>query len=137
VGPSATGTLTFDSGALIAIEEGNERIRALLNVATQRGLTINVPAPVIAEVWRGGTGRQARLAAFLKRGRRTGHLQVIDLDYPSALQVGVLLSTIEADVVSITDATVAWCVKKYGGAVYTSDPSDLLRFLPPRQVRQI
>lgn len=133
-GPSA---LTLDAGALIAIEAGDENIRALLRLAALRGISVYVPTAAIAEVWRGGTGAQVRLARFLKRGRDNGALQVVDLDYSASLQIGVLLSTIDAHDVTITDAMVAWCVKRRGGVACTSDPTDLRRFLPERQVQAI
>jgi hypothetical protein len=49
--------LTLDTGALLALGHGEERIRALLREALGRGIAI--PAAVVAQSWRGGP-RQAR-----------------------------------------------------------------------------
>ncbi len=137
MGAQRPSALTLDAGALIAIEAGDGRIRALLTLAAQHDTPVYVPTAVIAEVWRGGTSTQARLATFFKRGRRNAHVQIVDLDYAAALQIGVLLSVIDADAVSISDAMVAWCVKRRGGVACTGDPNDLRHFLAQNQIHQI
>lgn len=45
--------LTLDTGALIAYERGEERVREILAVAYARGLVPTIPALALAEVWRG------------------------------------------------------------------------------------
>jgi hypothetical protein len=42
--------LTFDAGGLIAVDRGDERVRALLRVARTAGLGIAVPAAALAQV---------------------------------------------------------------------------------------
>ena len=75
--------LTLDSGALIGLERGEERIRALLRVALERGFSITIPAAVLAQSWRGGP-RAARVARLLKDRER---VELVSLDeteaYPS------------------------------------------------------
>ena len=62
-GKSAKG-LTLDTGALLALERGSPRVRALLRRALEAGLPLSVPAGVVAQAWRGGP-RQARVARLL------------------------------------------------------------------------
>jgi predicted nucleic acid-binding protein len=137
VGAQGPSAVTLDTGALIAVESGNRRVLALLETAAGDGAPVYLPSAVIAEVWRGGSGRQARLAAFLKNGLRFGHVEIVDLDYSAAQQVGILRSTITDGRVSITDVMVAWCVKRRGGIACTSDPTDLRRFLSEEQILAI
>jgi hypothetical protein len=47
--------LTFDTGALIALERRKSRMLGVLAVAARRSLRITVPTPVVAEWWRGGS----------------------------------------------------------------------------------
>lgn len=58
--------LTFDAGALIAIDRGDGRMIAVLRDAVRKGLRLRVPAGVIGQAWRDGR-RQATLARFLRR----------------------------------------------------------------------
>lgn len=48
------GGFTLDTGALLALERGDPRIRALLRRTQENGLALAVPAGVIAQSWRGG-----------------------------------------------------------------------------------
>ena len=75
-----------------------------------------VPASVVAQVWRTGTGRQAPLAAFL------GRCRVGILDAERARQVGRLLA--EAGTDDIADAHVV-VVAESGDLIITSDPLDI------------
>jgi predicted nucleic acid-binding protein len=126
--------VVLDSGALVAIERGDDMVRAFVQVAVGRGRTLVVPAPVVAEVWRGGVGRQARLARFLVAGVRRGHVAVEPLDFAAAREVGLLLA--RADV-SVADAAVAWAAVRRNGIVLTSDPNDIGRLLPPTRIEAI
>jgi hypothetical protein len=47
--------LTFDTGALIALERRKGRMLGVLALATQKGLRITIPTPVLTEWWRTGT----------------------------------------------------------------------------------
>ena len=123
--------VTFDTGALIATERGDTRVRALARVLASDGVPILIPAPAIAEVWRGGGGRQAHLAQFLRTGLETGHIQIVDLDYAATREVGTLLGRAP---MSITDATVCRCALIAGGGVVTSDPVDIRRLIPSDRI---
>lgn len=112
--------VVFDSGALIAVERGNRKVQALLERLVARGMTVLVPAGVVAEVWRDGT-RQARVARLLAATAT----KVVAFDEVRARAVGVLLGkAAEEDVV---DASVVICAREHGRdvAVLTSDSADL------------
>jgi hypothetical protein len=57
---SAPG-LTFDTGALMALERRHAAMAAVLALATKRGRSITVPAAVVAEWWRGRSDRREDL----------------------------------------------------------------------------
>ena len=112
--------VVLDSGALIAVERGSPKVQALLERISSLGMTVLVPAGVVAEVWRDGA-RQARVARLLAATAT----RVVAFDEIRARAVGVLLGkTAEEDVV---DASVVICAREHGGdvAVLTSDPTDL------------
>ena len=58
---------TYDAGALIAAERRNPIMLALHQLALDSDITPVVPAGALAQVWRGGSGRQASLAQMLKQ----------------------------------------------------------------------
>ena len=51
---SAPG-FTFDTGALIALERGDRRMRSVLKLARSDSVRIVVPTVVLGEWWRGKT----------------------------------------------------------------------------------
>jgi hypothetical protein len=126
--------VTFDAGGLIAIERGDPAIRALVRILATNGVPILVPAPVVAEVWRGGVGRQARLAQFLKTGLDDGKVQIVALDYPSAKEVGVLLGRAP---MSVTDGAVCRSALLVRGTVVTSDPTDIVQLIPRERIKVV
>ncbi len=110
--------LTLDTGALLALERGDSRVRALLRTATSHELAIAVPAGVIAQAWRGGP-RQARVARLLSDPA----VSAPPLDELTARAVGVLCGrTGHADVV---DVQVALHARQHSHHIVTSDPDDL------------
>lgn len=113
-----TNAITFDTGALLAIERRSRRMQALLDEIDRREWEVAVPAGVVAQAWRGGP-RQARIASLLG-GERT---EVVALDDPAARAVGLLCGRSgHADVV---DVSVAICARQRSLHVVTSDPEDL------------
>lgn len=118
--------LTLDTGALLALERGHRRLRALLRRAKEQGTAVAVPAGVVAQSWRGGP-RQARVAGLL----RDVHVTVPPLDDLTARAVGLVCGRIgHADIV---DAHVALHARQHGHRVVTSDPDDI-RAIDPRAV---
>lgn len=115
--------LTFDAGALIALDRHDRRVLALIARADELGLRISIPATALAQAMR-NPARQARLTRLL---RQPG-TDLVALDGPDATAVGLLLArTATSD---ITDAHVAVCARRAGQAVVTSDPRDLRRIAP-------
>jgi predicted nucleic acid-binding protein len=113
-----TSVITFDTGALIAIERRSGRMQALLDEIDMRGYGIAVPAGVVAQAWRGGS-RQSRIAALLGDART----EVVALDDPLARAVGLMCGRSgHSDVV---DVSVAACARQRNKHVVTSDPDDL------------
>jgi len=111
--------VTYDTGALVAADRGERRMwarhRALLALRT----VPTVPAPVVAQGWRGG-GRQALLAQLL-RG-----CDVEALDDDRARAVGTLAA--KAGASDVVDACVAEGALRRHDLVVTSDPEDLKAF---------
>ena len=113
-----TAAITFDAGALIAIERRSRRMQALLEEIDRRDWQVAVPAGAVAQAWRGGP-RQARIAALLSDERT----EVVALDDLVARAVGLLCGRSgHADVV---DVSVALCARQRNLHIVTSDPENL------------
>jgi hypothetical protein len=108
----------LDTGALIALESGSARMRALVRTALSGGLGLAVPAGVLAQAWR-ASARQARLAQLL----RSSVTVVVALDRREALAVGKLRAQTGAS--DIVDVSVVVCARERGHSIITSDPDDL------------
>jgi hypothetical protein len=126
MGPARPRSLTFDAGALIALEHGDGRMRSLIRHASASGALIYVPAPVLAQVWRGNPS-EAPVAALLKKDT----VSVPVLDGSTARAVGRLCG--RRGSADIVDASVVLCARLTGSVVVTSDPDDL-RHLDPTLV---
>jgi predicted nucleic acid-binding protein len=125
-GPNAAAELVLDSGALIALEKARPEMTALLIRVRAGEARVLIPDAVIAQVWRGGTGRQARVAALLglKRDRCTR----LRLDTLAAKRIGARIGT--CGHTDITDVHVALAAEDHGAAVLTSDRQDILKVSP-------
>ena len=108
--------VTYDTGALLAAERDDRRMwRKHLGYLALELVPI-VPAPALAEAWRGGRG-QARLSRLL-RG-----CAVEPMTEAQALRVGVLAGRAKRG--DIVDVTVVEGAVRRGDAIVTSDPDDL------------
>ena len=87
--------VTYDSGALIAAERGERLMWARHRALLLRRVIPTVPAPVVAQCWR-GTPRQAQLARLL------AGCEVETLDDTRARATGILAS--RARTTDIVDA---------------------------------
>jgi predicted nucleic acid-binding protein len=120
--PIAPG-LTLDTGALLSLERGDPRMRALLRTASAHDIAIAVPAGAIAQAWRGGP-RQARVARLLS----DPGVSTPPLDELTARAVGLLCGRSgHSDVVDVQVALHAWLHSHH---VVTSDPDDLRSIAP-------
>lgn len=109
-------TLVLDSGAFVALERDDRAMWRRLKTAHRSGTPPVTHGGVIAQVWRGGGGRQALLA------RALATIDVVPLDDDLGRRAGTLLArTGSSDAI---DAAVA-ALAVHGDRIVTSDPSDL------------
>ena len=113
----------LDAGALIALDRGQSRVVHLLDRVIAVGGAVEIPTPVIAQVWRDGS-RQARLARLLG----ASDVVLVGLDAEMARAVGVLCGSV--GVADVVDGHVALHARRRDLAVLTSDPDDIARLDP-------
>jgi predicted nucleic acid-binding protein len=105
--------ITFDTGALIALERRKERAMKVYTHAKDRGLVVATPNVTVAEWWRGRTDRrEAVLRGLLVEPASD---EVVKL-------AGVALGKIRG--ATTVDAIVAAFAAQRTGIVYTSDVAD-------------
>jgi predicted nucleic acid-binding protein len=119
-------TYVLDSGALIALEKADTRMTSILMQVRGGHAAVIVPDSVLAQVWRGGTGRQARIAALL--GLKPGQCVTVPLDSAAAKRVGLLAGSSGHH--DIADVHVVAVAQDHGAAVVTSDRGDILAVGP-------
>lgn len=108
--------MTFDTGALIALERNKRRVVELFQHAFRRGDDVVVPTVVVAEWWRGRTDlREDILASVL----------VEELSAPLARSAGEALAAVRG--ATAIDAVVMASAARRGDVVITSDVGDLER----------
>lgn len=108
--------LVLDAGAFVAVERGDRDVVALVKRERLAGRVPVTSGGVVAQVWRGGTGRQAPLARLL------AGTDVVAVDDGLGRRAGMLLARSgQSDAI---DATVV-CLAADGDDVLTSDPGDL------------
>lgn len=117
--------LVLDAGALIALERLDREVLALVKAELLQGRAPVTHGGVIGQVWRGGAGRQAPLAALLPG------LQVVPLDEPLGRRAGVLLRRARSK--DVIDAAVVLLAVD-GDSILTSDPKDLRRLVLASEV---
>ena len=108
--------LTFDTGALIALERRKLRMRQVLERARDRDQLITVPADVVAEWWRGATDIRRAI------------LDSLDVE-PLTLRLAQIAGEAMAAVpgATLVDAIVVASAASRGDIVYSSDVHDLER----------
>jgi len=108
--------LVLDAGAFLAVERADRDVVALVK---RERLADRVPVTnggVVAQVWRGGSGRQAPVARLL------AGTEVVPVDDGLGRRAGMLLArTGQAGAI---DAAVV-CLAGDGDDILTSDPGDL------------
>ena len=108
--------LTFDTGALIALERRHQRMARVYATAVGDGILITVPAVVVAEWWRGRSDARE----MILRGVR-----VEDTTVAVARLAGEALAAVPG--ATAIDALVMASAARRGDIVYTSDLADLER----------
>jgi len=109
--------LVLDAGALVAVDRGDRDVVVLLKRERMAGRSPVTCGGVVAQVWRGGHGRQVPLARLL------AGVEVAPIDDSLGRRAGVLLDRSgQSDAI---DAAVV-CLAADGDDILTSDPGDLL-----------
>lgn len=108
--------LTFDTGALIALERRDVRMRKVLDTALAGRVPITVPAAVVAEWWRARTDRVDLILAMFT---------VEALSERIAKLAGEAIAAVPS--ATVVDAIVMASAASRGDPVYTSDVGDLVR----------
>ena len=108
--------LILDTGAFIAIERDDRNTVALLKAAQTNSLSLRSNGGVVAEVWRGGSGKQVRLARFLDA------VDLVPIDGDLGRAAGVLIRDARGG--SAIDATVV-TIAHDGDQIITSDTIDI------------
>ena len=106
------GGVTYDTGALVAAERNNRQMWALHAGYLAEEAIPTVPAPVLAEAWRGGS-RQASLSRLLRM------CDTEPMSENLAKDVGVLVGKSGHD--DIVDVSVVEGAVRRGDAVVTSN----------------
>jgi hypothetical protein len=109
-------SLILDAGALLAIERGDRAMARRLKAELLAGATPQTHGGVVAQAWRGGGSRQARLARALPA------LEVASLDDDLGRRAGVLLG--RAGRSDAIDAAVV-ALANHADRIVTSDPDDI------------
>jgi predicted nucleic acid-binding protein len=112
--------LTFDTGALIALERRQQSMVSVYTTAQRAGVRITVPTVVLAEWWRAGAGRRLR-------ERVVASVHVEDLTKRIATLAGEALGVIvgtrpDQGTIDGIVMTSAWL---RGDVIYTTDVGDM------------
>jgi hypothetical protein len=109
--------LVLDAGAFTAAERGDRDVVAMIKRERQAGRVPVSHGGVVAQVWRGGTGRQVPVARLL------AGTDIAALDEGLGRRAGMLLA--RSGLADAIDAAVV-CLADDGDDILTSDPNDLL-----------
>jgi len=113
---TAVAGVTYDTGALLAADRDSRGLWALHAGYLREEVVPSVPAPVLAQAWRGGA-RQARLARLLRM------CDVEPMSEDQARKVGILAGVASHD--DIVDVAVVEGAIRRGDAVVTSDAAHI------------
>jgi hypothetical protein len=108
--------LVLDAGAFVAVERGDRDVVALIKREHLAGRVPVSHGGVVAQVWRGGTGRQVPVARLL------AGTDIAALDDGMGRRAGMLLA--RGGLGDVVDAAVV-CLAADGDDILTSDPGDL------------
>lgn len=109
-------SVVLDAGALLAVERGDRKMTAVIKDELEAGRAPLTHGGVIGQVWRGGGGRQARLARALQG------LDVRAIDLELGQRAGILLG--RAGRSDVIDAAVVLLAED-GDEIFTADAADL------------
>jgi predicted nucleic acid-binding protein len=109
--------ITFDTGALIALERKSARMLRVVAGLAASSARITVPTVVVAEWWRGRPS--ARMARLLEG------VEIEALDFRLAKLAGDAMAAVRG--ATPIDAIVMASAAQRGDAVFTSDVGDLAK----------
>jgi predicted nucleic acid-binding protein len=112
--------VTYDTGALLAAERNDRRMWALHAGFLEEEVAPTVPAPVLAQAWRGGA-RQANLSRLLAL------CTVEPMSEEQARAIGQLAARSRHD--DVVDLAVVEGALRRRDAIVTADAKDLQRVL--------
>jgi hypothetical protein len=107
--------ITFDTGALVALERRRQRMKEILEVALAKDQTITVPADVVGEWWRGRTDLRESILESV---------DVEPLTEALAKIAGEALAAVRG--ATLVDAIVMASAASRGDIVYSGDVEDLV-----------
>jgi hypothetical protein len=119
--------IILDSGAIIASENNDPILAALLKAARKNRTPILVPATVVAETWRGPSTHPRTASLF---GSVDGFPE---LNEHSARQVGALLAISKTAAV-VDGNVVAIAIAQPPATIVTSDVNDITHLLQSAKV---
>jgi predicted nucleic acid-binding protein len=114
--PRPRAGVTFDTGALIALERRRDSMRKVFATAIANGVVVTVPAVVVTEWWRAGHREKERIDLLRS-------LRVEPLVARIARVAGAALGRTRG--AGAIDAIVMASAALRGDTIYTSDPNDL------------
>ncbi len=109
--------LILDAGAFIAAERGSRYVAALVKREREHGRAPVTNGGVVAQVWRGGSGKQVPVARLL------ASVEVVPVDDRLGRRAGLLLAL--SGTSDVVDSSVI-CLAQDGDDILTSGPADLL-----------
>jgi hypothetical protein len=121
--------VVLDAGAFIALERRDRIMVELARRFASAGTSLVTSAGVVAEVWRGGTGRQIPIAFLLRR------TTVVDLTHPMARLIGRILGATGCS--DPVDGHIALLARERGWPILSSDPDDLRAIDPSLAIERI
>lgn len=119
--------IILDSGAIIASENNDPTLAALLKAARKNRTPILLPATVVAETWRGPSTHPRTASLF---GSVDG---LPELNEKSARQVGALLA-ISKTAAIVDGNVVAIAIAQPPATIVTSDVNDITHLLQSAKV---
>ena len=121
--------VVLDAGAFIALERRDRVVTRLFERLLRNRDPLVTSAGVVAQIWRGGSGRQAPLSLLLIR------TEVVDLTKSVARTLGLMLGGAGAS--DPVDAHIVFLARQRSWPVLTSDPHDLLAIDPRLDVHRV
>jgi hypothetical protein len=126
--PASRGVV-LDAGAFIGVERRSGLATKLLGRLVRANIRLVTSGAVVAQIWRGGTGRQAPVAMLLSQ------VEVMALGGTAAKLVGMMLGACGAK--DPADGHVVLLARERGWPVLTADEADLRAIDPNIEIVRV